>query len=156
MGWSFCWLRRTRVLISPLLCASNRVPLLDTLRFLAFPTTGRWFQEMLRCSRLRSPNASAFGSFDELRSHLARFFIKHKKHPWKGCFLHWRKRRDSNSRAREGKLISSQPRYDHFDTLPCSNFVIVSRVVDFVKNDNWLLPFSVLISSCGNPDGCHG
>ena len=30
----------------------------------------------------------------------------------------WRKRWDSNPRAREGYLISSQARYDHFDTLP--------------------------------------
>ena len=32
--------------------------------------------------------------------------------------LIWRRRRDSNSRAREGNLISSQARYDHFDTSP--------------------------------------
>ena len=32
--------------------------------------------------------------------------------------LIWRKRWDSNPRAREGYLISSQARYDHFDTLP--------------------------------------
>lgn len=30
----------------------------------------------------------------------------------------WRKRWDSNPRAREGYLISSQARYDHFDTAP--------------------------------------
>ena len=30
----------------------------------------------------------------------------------------WRRRRDSNPRAREGKRISSAPRYDHFDTTP--------------------------------------
>lgn len=32
----------------------------------------------------------------------------------------WRKRWDSNPRAREDYLISSQARYDHFDTLPSS------------------------------------
>lgn len=32
----------------------------------------------------------------------------------------WRKRWDSNPRAREDYLISSQARYDHFDTLPYS------------------------------------
>jgi mannose/cellobiose epimerase-like protein (N-acyl-D-glucosamine 2-epimerase family) len=32
--------------------------------------------------------------------------------------LLWRKRWDSNPRAREDYLISSQARYDHFDTLP--------------------------------------
>lgn len=32
--------------------------------------------------------------------------------------LTWRKRWDSNPRAREDYLISSQARYDHFDTLP--------------------------------------
>ena len=30
----------------------------------------------------------------------------------------WRKRWDSNPRYREVQLISSQSRYDHFDTLP--------------------------------------
>ncbi len=30
----------------------------------------------------------------------------------------WRKRWDSNPRARDGYLISSQARYDHFDTAP--------------------------------------
>ena len=31
----------------------------------------------------------------------------------------WRSGRDSNPRAIARKLISSQPRYDHFDTSPC-------------------------------------
>ena len=31
--------------------------------------------------------------------------------------LFWRSGRDSNPRAIARKLISSQPRYDHFDTL---------------------------------------
>ena len=30
----------------------------------------------------------------------------------------WRRGRDSNPRAIARKLISSQPRYDHFDTPP--------------------------------------
>ncbi len=30
----------------------------------------------------------------------------------------WRRGRDSNPRAVARKLISSQPRYDHFDTSP--------------------------------------
>ena len=34
----------------------------------------------------------------------------------------WRRRWDSNPRAREGYLISSQARYDHFDTPPCVFF----------------------------------
>ena len=33
--------------------------------------------------------------------------------------LFWRRGRDSNPRAIARKLISSQPRYDHFDTSPC-------------------------------------
>ena len=36
----------------------------------------------------------------------------------KSVDLWWRKRWDSNPRAREDYLISSQARYDHFDTLP--------------------------------------
>lgn len=31
----------------------------------------------------------------------------------------WRRGRDSNPRVLSHKLISSQPRYDHFDTSPC-------------------------------------
>ena len=31
----------------------------------------------------------------------------------------WRRGRDSNPRGIAPKLISSQPRYDHFDTSPC-------------------------------------
>ncbi len=31
----------------------------------------------------------------------------------------WRSGWDSNPRYREVQLISSQPRYDHFDTTPC-------------------------------------
>ena len=41
----------------------------------------------------------------------------------------WRKRWDSNPRAREDYLISSQARYDHFDTLP---YVIVQELFYFV------------------------
>ena len=41
-----------------------------------------------------------------------------KKKPWKHCVskASWRSGRDSNPRAIARKLISSQPRYDHFDT----------------------------------------
>ena len=38
----------------------------------------------------------------------------------KTIVLFWRKRWDSNPRYREVQLISSQSRYDHFDTLPCN------------------------------------
>ena len=46
--------------------------------------------------------------------------IKKKKsrNPHGYWIFQWRKRWDSNPRAREGYLISSQARYDHFDTLP--------------------------------------
>ena len=40
----------------------------------------------------------------------------------------WRKRWDSNPRAREDYLISSQARYDHFDTLPCIFIRSISEV----------------------------
>ena len=33
----------------------------------------------------------------------------------------WRSGWDSNPRGIAPKLISSQPRYDHFDTTPCEN-----------------------------------
>ena len=38
-----------------------------------------------------------------------------ENHP-KGWFSFWRRGRDSNPRVIAHKLISSQPRYDHFDT----------------------------------------
>ncbi len=49
--------------------------------------------------------------------------IKKKKsrNPHGYWIFRWRKRWDSNPRAREGYLISSQARYDHFDTLPFIN-----------------------------------
>ena len=37
------------------------------------------------------------------------------------CIPYWRKRWDSNPRALADYLISSQARYDHFDTLPYSH-----------------------------------
>ena len=44
---------------------------------------------------------------------------KARKHPQMRMLLaFWRRERDSNPRARERKLISSQPRYDHFDISP--------------------------------------
>ena len=55
---------------------------------------------------------------------------KTKKHTARCAFLFWRKRWDSNPRYREVQLISSQSRYDHFDTLPyCERdyYSIVSR-----------------------------
>ena len=40
----------------------------------------------------------------------------------------WRRRRDSNPRAGvTGKLISSQPRYDHFDTSPYCQCILAER-----------------------------
>mgnify|MGYP007049994434 FL=1 len=42
------------------------------------------------------------------------------------CSLFWRKRWDSNPRAREGYLISSQARYDHFDTLPYNKYSVLA------------------------------
>ena len=39
-------------------------------------------------------------------------------------YLIWRRGWDSNPRGLASKLISSQPRYDHFDTSPYSIYVI--------------------------------
>ena len=51
-----------------------------------------------------------------------------KKSTRKGCFSFWRRRRDSNPRAGvTGKLISSQPRYDHFDTSPYCQCILAER-----------------------------
>ena len=47
----------------------------------------------------------------------------------------WRRRRDSNSRAVAGKLISSQPRYDHVDTSPymLTRFREVNALFNFIR-----------------------
>ena len=56
----------------------------------------------------------------ELKTKKYGFYGKKKNpaNPLVYWIFHWRRRRDSNSRAVAGKLISSQPRYDHFDTSP--------------------------------------
>ncbi len=50
-------------------------------------------------------------------------------------FLFWRKRWDSNPRAREGYLISSQARYDHFDTLPYSQQIVFYQTKSDLSNN---------------------
>lgn len=65
--------------------------------------------------------------------------LKKRKKPEIGLitgFL-WRRRRDSNPRAREGKRISSAPRYDHFDTSPdMSNTVKTLESQKILKKQN--------------------
>ena len=58
----------------------------------------------------------------------------------------WRRRWDSNPRAVAGKLISSQPRYDHFDTSPYSNLISIHKKERFV-NQNFQRVFIALIFS---------
>ena len=43
---------------------------------------------------------------------------KTRKHPQMRMLSFWRRERDSNPRVLSHKLISSQPRYDHFDISP--------------------------------------
>ena len=57
------------------------------------------------------------GDYPSVRIPLKRSHAK--RHPW-GCLFAWRKRWDSNPRYVAVYLISSQGRYDHFDTLPYS------------------------------------
>ena len=45
----------------------------------------------------------------------------------------WRRRWDSNPRAREGKRISSAPRYDHFDTSPDMKLFYMSALTNLAK-----------------------
>ncbi len=40
----------------------------------------------------------------------------------------WRRRWDSNPRDPEVKLISSQPRYDHFDTSPKNDPICITQI----------------------------
>lgn len=48
-----------------------------------------------------------------------------KKKPWKHCVskAFWRSGWDSNPRALADNLISSQARYDHFDTAPYDKLI---------------------------------
>ncbi len=61
----------------------------------------------------------------------------------------WRSGRDSNPRAIARKLISSQPRYDHFDTAPYSiqfdgHFRHYYSVLHFLKIVNLFYKFLLL------------
>ncbi len=53
--------------------------------------------------------------------------------------IQWRRGRDSNPRGIAPKLISSQPRYDHFDTSPC---LIVFGYLFFLKKS-----FNIMLHS---------
>ncbi len=59
-------------------------------------------------------------------SHLHLSTAKQRTPTSSWCSLFWRKRWDSNPRAREGYLISSQARYDHFDTLPYNKYSVLA------------------------------
>ena len=61
---------------------------------------------------------------------------KTKKNPHSQTWLwgfYWRRERDSNPRGIAPKLISSQPRYDHFDTSP-RDFAILAKPYSFVNS----------------------
>ncbi len=75
-------------------------------------SAGLFVPAMCACAYIlaRSPsNLTAIRYIDRKRAVL-----------WTTPYSIWRKRWDSNPRAREDYLISSQARYDHFDTLPYS------------------------------------
>ena len=76
------------------------------------------------------------------------------KHPMKGCFVFWRRRWDSNPRAVAGKLISSQPRYDRFDTSPWELCHYISRLQ---KNQAPMEKFKFRFEAQGaSPQFVHG
>ncbi len=65
----------------------------------------------------RAKNVPPARFLHALSNPTAQIRIKKDTHR-KGVYLFWRRRWDSNPRAVARKLISSQPRYDHFDTSP--------------------------------------
>ena len=71
------------------------------------------------------------------------------------CFC-WRKRWDSNPRYREVQLISSQSRYDHFDTLPyCEReyYIIVLKKLQEIfekRLENYFQPFICFRKKAGD------
>ena len=71
-----------------------------------------YYNKMRGKNQLRSHYHGMF-SLRPFESHLG----QKRHHPFGWC-LFWRRRWDSNPRAVARKLISSQPRYDHFDTSP--------------------------------------
>ncbi len=72
--------------------------------------------------RKRAPGAFPSVRYaDSLLFESLRFYIKSVRRP-SGALRFWRKRWDSNPRDLAIYLISSQARYDHFDTLPYINF----------------------------------
>ena len=87
---------------------------------------GLQFQAVIcRCNgkRIKRCFGSNLISTAAYQDQLIRRVHKNKAHKRLQPFVSWafwRKRWDSNPRAREDYLISSQARYDHFDTLPYS------------------------------------
>ena len=55
------------------------------------------------------------------------FHFANAKAPHEGVLLRWRSGWDSNPRDVAVKLISSQPRYDHFDTAPWQRRNYITR-----------------------------
>ena len=72
--------------------------------------------------------------------------FRKKIKPDKNRALGWRKRWDSNPRYREVQLISSQSRYDHFDTLPKCYSYIIQQIMPFVKEKFLPLRFPAVFS----------
>ena len=74
-------------------------------------------QQNIGCSTLKSasstPKKTCYSVLFELEAK------KEKPRNPHGYWTFWRRGRDSNPRGIAPKLISSQPRYDHFDTSPC-------------------------------------
>ena len=91
-------------------------------------------------------NAQAYG----FESHI----ILNIKDTQKGVHYVWRRRWDSNPRAREGKRISSAPRYDLFDTSPYVICVIYFNTIKYICQ---LLIFVLLYiySVLGEKYGCN-
>ena len=77
------------------------------------------------------------------------------------CVFCWRRERDSNPRVLAHKLISSQPRYDHFDISPYiiklkASLIFVSYsaggpVMSCCGARNFLIAFALKISTAATP-----
>ena len=81
-----------------------------------------------------------------------------KRHPER-CLFAWRRERDSNPRVLAHKLISSQPRYDHFDISPYMIKLKTSLIFVVILRGAPLCPIAVpeiFCSRCSqNFDRCH-
>ena len=83
-----------------------------------------WLSKSAACRAHTNRGYAALGGPDDLTRVRIPAVLHNKKKGHRPFFL-LRRRWDSNPRVPKDKLISSQPRYDHFDTSPHNRYLTI-------------------------------